>query len=155
MASRYTVVANGALTGGVARTVADLITGATRPTIITAAHISFDGVTASAVPGVVDFCTSTQATAGTTTAFTPVLVRGQTSDVALATAGINYTAEPTVLGVAYTWFVSPLTGLVIPYPLGREPEGVSAASTARKGWALRLNFAAAVNYRAVIEFEEG
>jgi hypothetical protein len=57
--------------------------------------------------------------------------------------------------VLKTYMVPPSTGLVIQYPLGREPLITGAGSTA-KGFAIRANrgVGAAINADANIEFEE-
>ena len=92
-----------------------------------------------------------QATSGTSTAGTLTQLRGRTTTVG-ATAGINYSAEPTVLTAIKQWLVTPYGGnLVIQFPLGREPE---ADATTNKGIAIRVTAPAAVNVRAYAEFEQ-
>lgn len=117
--------------------------------------ISFDGVTASAVPVLVEIGTSTQAGAGTgaASAPTPVLVRGRATGGSAPTEAHNYTAEPTVQTVLRQWLVSPNGGLfVYPLPLGREIECDSSAGTA-KALFCRVTSAATVNSRCYFEVE--
>lgn len=143
-----------ALAAATAKTVAAITAGATRVPTLTELAISFDGTSATAVPVLIELVAGTGATAGTSTAFTPLLVRGDPSETALATAGVNYTAEPTVLTPIKQWFVSPTSGLILQFPLGREVTGTAAASSARKVLGLRITAPAIVNVRAGLEFEE-
>lgn len=116
--------------------------------------ISFDGVTASAVPCLVELCQSTQATAGTAgTSTTPVQIRGRATSGSAPTAGYNYTAEPTALTKIKSWYVSPNGGLFIyPVPLGREIECDSSAGTIR-ALAIRITPSATVNVHGYMEVE--
>jgi hypothetical protein len=69
-----------------------------------------------------------------------------------ATAGVNYTVEPTVLTATRQWLVTPNAGLyTIQFPLGREPE---ADATTIKGLAVRVTAPAVVNVRGYVEFEQ-
>lgn len=154
MATGFTVTATGALVAATAKSAASVTSAATRGATLTALDVSFDGVSASAVPVKVELCASTQATAGTSTAFTPLLLRGDPAEAAQSAAGVNYTAEPTVLTVLRTWYVSPTSGMGVQFPLGREVVGTAAAGSARKALVLRLTAPAAVNYAAALEFEE-
>lgn len=119
------------------------------------AAISFDGVTASAVPVLVELCTTTNAGAGTPAASppTPVQVRGAVTGGSAPTVTHNFTVEPTVLVQVRQWLVSPNGGLfVYPLPLGREIEALASAG-AIKGLALRVTSAATVNARCYMEVE--
>lgn len=140
-----------ALSAATAKTIVNIIPATGRTATIVEVGVSFDGVTASAVPVLVELCSSSQATAGTSTAGTLVQLRGRATTVGV-TAGINYSAEPTALTVLKQWLVTPYGGnLVVQFPLGREPE---ADATTNKGIALRLTAPAAVNARAYVEFEQ-
>ena len=140
-----------ALTAATAKTIINIIPSTGRTATIVEFGVSFDGVTASAVPVLVELCSSTQATSGTSTAGTLTQLRGRTTTVG-ATAGINYSAEPTVLTAIKQWLVTPYGGnLVIQFPLGREPE---ADATTNKGIAIRVTAPAAVNVRAYAEVEQ-
>lgn len=117
--------------------------------------ISFDGVTASAVPVLVEIGTGTQAVAGTGAASppTPVQVRGRTTTGQAPTSAHNFTAEPTVQTVLRQWLISPNGGLfVYPLPLGREIECDSSGGTAKALFA-RVTGAATVNSRCYMEVE--
>ena len=142
-----------ALVGATAKTVVNLIAAATKSALVTEFSISFDGVTASAVPVLVDLGYSTQATAGTPgTSPTPTQIRGR--GTAALTAAVDYSAEPTALTAFKHWLVTPNGGLlVIQFPLGRESQGDLSGGT-NKAQFLRGNAPANVNCRAYMEFEE-
>jgi hypothetical protein len=111
--------------------------------------IGFDGVTASAIPGLVELCRSTQAGAGTsTTAGTPTQVGGTTITPGF-TAQYAYTVEPTVLTVVRSWLITPTSSeFTYDFPLGDEPDTpVSGA------FILRCTFPAIVNCRAGMTYE--
>ncbi len=113
--------------------------------------VSFDGVTATAVPVLVEICHSTQATAGTASTPTIRQIRGATRTVQ-ATAASQYTVEPTVLTVLKDYLVRADGGLiVIQFPLGREVE----QNTTLDGLCIRATAPAAVNGRASMEIENG
>ena len=148
----YTVetTADVALTATTAKTILSVINGANSIIRIAEIGVSFDSVTAAAEPVTVELCSTTQATAGTTTAQTPVQIRGPTRTVQ-ATGARNYSAEPTVLTVWKRWLVHPQTGIVIQFPLGREPEQVTTADAI----CIRCTAPATVNAQAYLEFCEG
>lgn len=148
----YTVesTADIALSAATAKTVLSVINAANSLIRITEIGASFDGVSSTAEPVTVELCSSTQATAGTSTSHTIVQCRGPTRTVQ-ATGARNYTAEPTTLTVLKRWLVHPQTGFVIQFPLGREPEQVTTADAL----ALRCTAPATVNFQGYIEFEEG
>lgn len=142
-----------ALVAATAKTLLNIIAGANDAPIPTQFSISFDGVTASAVPVNVEPSYSTQATAGTPgSSPTPTLVRGK--GAAGSTAGVDYTAEPTVLTPFDHWLITPNGGLfVVQFPLGRETQGDLSGGT-NKAIAYRATAPANVNVRAGVEFEE-
>ena len=134
-----------------AKTALLLTASANRILTVVEFGVSFDGVTASAVPVLVETVSGTAATAGTSTAATAVQIRGRPIAVG-ATAGVNYTAEPTVLTRQKSWLVTPNGGvLVVQFPLGREPE---CEATTLKTWGIRITAPATVNYRCYAEFEQ-
>ena len=108
--------------------------------------ITFDGVTASAVPALVEIVSTTAATAGTPTGTPTVTQWGsnlrQTGTA--PTAGGRYSAEPTTLVRLAAWYVPPTSGYVEQYPLGREPVADSSGGTI-KGLGIRINVSANVN----------
>lgn len=145
-----------AVTSG-AKTLLNLISPASAaPPTLVEFGVSFDGVTSSAVPALVELCMSTQATAGTPgTVGTITQIRGYGGASAQATVSGQYTAEPTVLTAVKQWFVPAFMGLfTIQFPLGREAIGFDTASTSGKGIALRVSAPAAVNVRGYIEWDE-
>lgn len=143
-----------AMTTG-AKTVLNIIAGANQPVSLIAFTISFDGVTASAVPATVDVCQSTQAGAGTA-GVTPTVVQtaGRTI-LAQVTAGANYTAEPTTLTAIETFYVPQFMGLYsYQYPLGQEPDSDLSGGTV-KAIAIRANVTANVNCLVTARFGIG
>lgn len=118
------------------------------------AAVSFDGVTASAIPVYMELCQSTQAGAGTGgTAPTIAQVRGVATGGQAPTASGSHSVEPTVLTRIRSWYVTPNGGLLVyPLPLGREVECHSSGGTI-KALALRSTPAAAVNLQAYMEVE--
>jgi hypothetical protein len=152
MSAGYVAETNGdvALSAATAKTILNVINAANSLIRLTELGVSFDGTSSSAEPVTVELCSSTQATAGTSTSHTIVQCRGPTRTVQ-ATAARNYTAEPTVLTVIRRWLVHPQTGIVVQFPLGREPEQVTTAD----GLCIRCTAPAAVNAQAYLEFEEG
>jgi len=114
-------------------------------------RLAFDGVTASAVPALVELCYATFATNAPGTASTSVTVR-QTYGRAITagfTAAKNWTTEPTVLTAIDEWLLTPAGGLVIyDFPLGDTPD-----SDVSDGFVLRVTAPAAVNLRATLHFE--
>ncbi|HMV67849.1 MAG TPA: hypothetical protein PKA64_13450 [Myxococcota bacterium] len=111
-------------------------------------EISFDGATSTAVPALIELCSLTGATAGTSTAVTVQQVAGSTITAGF-TAGTNYTAEPTVL-TAFSAFTLPVYGGtgIVPFTPGQEPNSVVS-----QGFAIRVTAPAAVNARATAWFE--
>jgi hypothetical protein len=150
--ARNTVFA--ATTG--AKTVLNVIAGANQPIAIFEWGVSFDGVTASAVPATVELCQSTQAGAGTSAGSVPAIVQvGGRQITAQPTSGHNYTAEPTTLTPIEQKFVPQFMGVYEKqYPLGLEPDSDLSGGTV-KALALRVNVSAAVNVLAYIRFGIG
>lgn len=108
--------------------------------------ISFDGVTASAVPVDVELVQSTQAGAGTAgVSPTPAQARGRVTGGSAPTAGSNYTAEPTVLTSLNHFFITPNGGLFVEQ-FGEE-DGLECDSSAGtiKAIGLRITPPAIVN----------
>ena len=126
------------------------------PPVLVEFGVSFDGVTASAVPALVELCTSTNATAGTAGSVgTTNQIRGYPAVTAGSVVTGQYSAEPTVLNPVKHWYVPAFMGLLtIQFPLGREPMLLGTASTIMKGLAIRVSAPAAVNVRGYIEWDE-
>lgn len=138
-----------ALTAATAKTVLNVIAPAQFGIDLKKFRVAFDGVTASAVPVLVEVCISTQATAGTSTAGTVTQIYGR-SITAGFTAAYNYTAEPTALTVIETLpLLDPNKGLVMyDWPLGDSPD-----TAVSNGFCIRCTAPAAVNVRASMQFE--
>lgn len=153
MPARYTVETNGdiALSAATAKTILNWISGSNALSRVVELSVSFDGTSATAEPVTVELCSSTQATAGTSTSHT-IAQSGGPTRTAQGTAQRNYTAEPTVLTVLKRWLVRPDGGiLLVQFPLGREPEQITTAD----GLCLRCTAPATVNVQGYMEVEEG
>jgi hypothetical protein len=144
-----------AMTTG-AKTVLNVIAGANQPVVILEWGISFDGVTATAVPATVELCQSTQATAGTSAGSVPAIVQvGGRAITAQPTSGHNYTAEPTALTVIEQFFVPQFMGVFVKqYPMGLEVDTDLSGGTV-KALAIRANVTANVNALAYVRFGIG
>jgi len=161
-ANGYVVMTGGTATAGAcalaaatAKTAVMVIAGATTAPSISEIGVSFDGVTSSAIPVLVELVESTQGAAGTTTAQTPIQTRGWPASASVSTAGQTYTAEPTTLTVARKWLLSPNGGLaIIQFPMGKEPTGQITAAAPGKGLGVRLTAPAIVNVHVSVEFDE-
>lgn len=137
-----------ALTAATAKTALNVIAPAQFGVDLKKFRVSFDGVTATAVPVLVELCVSTQAGAGTSTGGTVNQVYGRSITVGF-TSAYNYTAEPTALTVLEHWLLDPNKGLVIyDFPLGDTPD-----TAVSNGICLRCTAPAAVNVRAAMWFE--
>lgn len=114
-------------------------------------EVGFDGVTASAVPVLVEFCYCTFATnaPGTnSTSVTPLQNYGRVLAHG-TTAAKTWTAEPTVVSVIDEMLLTPNGGLVkYDWPLGRTPDCALA-----EGFVIRCTAPAIVNVRASIDWE--
>jgi len=114
-------------------------------------RVSFDGVTASAVPVFVELVYSTWATnaPGTnSTSVTPHQEYGRTIAHG-TTAAAGWSSEPTVLTVLESYLLTPNGGTVLyDWPLGDTPD-----SNTGEGFGIRCTAPATVNVRASIVFE--
>jgi len=113
--------------------------------------VAFDGVTASAVPVLIEVCYATFATNAPGTASTSATVDQQYGRVTTAgfTAAKNWTTEPTVLTPFREFLLTPAGGLVFyDWPLGDTPD-----SAVSQGFVIRCNAPAVVNVRATLDFE--
>ena len=149
----YSATTEGAV--AVAAATAESVIGFTAPAQFGADlkkfRIGFDGVTASAIPTLIELCYATFATNAPGTASTSVTVRQVYGRVITAgfTAAKNWTTEPTVLTAIDEWLLTPAGGLVIyDFPLGDTPD-----SDVSDGFVLRVTAPAAVNLRAALWFE--
>lgn len=137
-----------ALTAATAKTVLSVVAPASFGINWLRYEISFDGATSTAVPALIQLCTHTAATAGTSTAVTALQVGG-TVIASGVTAATNFTAEPTVL-TPFDSFTLPVYGGtgIVPFTPGQEPNSVVS-----QGFAIRVTAPAAVNCTATIWFE--
>jgi hypothetical protein len=154
--SGYTITTGGtvALATGTAKSVLGVKSGAT-----TANHgvdlkkfrVGFDGVTASAVPVLIEVCLCTfgaQPPGTSSTSVTPLQVYGRTASTGFSAAK-NWTTEPTTITVVEEFLLTPNGGLLVyDWPLGDSPD-----SPLGEGFVLRCTAPAAVNLRAAMWFE--
>jgi hypothetical protein len=148
----YTVESNGdiALSAATTKSVLSVVTAANAPVKIVEIGVSFDGTSSTAEPVTVELCSSTEATAGTSTSHT-IAQTGGVPRTAQASGKRNFTVEPTTLTVLKRWLVHPQAGMVLQFPLGREP----MQTTTSDAIVLRCTAPAAVNFQGYLEFEEG
>lgn len=135
-----------ALVAATAKSVLSVIAPAQFGVDLKKIRLGFDGVTASAIPVLVELVAFT--TDGTGTSGTVNQVYGR-SITAGFTSKYNYSVEPTTATVVDRWSLTPNGGLVIyDWPLGDTPD--TAVSNL---FALRLTAPAAVNVNASMWFE--
>jgi hypothetical protein len=136
-----------ALVAATAKTVVEGVVDASGPPPEwIALNISFDGVTATAVPVLVEFCT--YAATGTGTAATPRRL-GAAIGVARSTWKTGDTTEPSTAVVFDSLWLPPTGPFLYQWPLGREL--LHPTSTVQ---GIRLTAPAAVNCRLSLTFEE-
>jgi len=115
-------------------------------------EVAFDGVTASAVPVLIEVMYSTWASNSPGTNSTSTTVRQIYGRVLTAgfTAGKTWTTEPTTLTVMGKEFLlTPNAGVfAYQYPLGQEPDCALA-----EGFVIRCNAPAGVSIRAAMTLE--
>lgn len=114
-------------------------------------RVGFDGVTASAVPVLIELCAATFATNAPGTNSTSTTVRqdyGRLAGTGFTTAK-NWTTEPTVLTVLEEILLTPNGGTVLyDWPLGSSPD-----SALGEGFVIRCTAPATVNVRSTLWFE--
>lgn len=146
-----TTQADVALAAATAKSVIGVTAPAQFGVDLTKFRIGFTGITAGAVPGLIEVCAATFATNAPGTNSTSATVQQDygRSITAGFTAAYNWTTEPTVLTVIDSWPLTPTGGLVLyDYPLGTSPDNAVSA-----GFVIRCTFAAIVNLRATLHFE--
>lgn len=150
--SLYAATAESAAIPNTLATILEVNPPASRTATITEVSITFSGVSSTDIPVLIQLVEVT-ATSAAGTGVTPASQRDNQA-AAGATAKKLPASEGTVT-VLKTYMVPPSSGLVIQFPLGREPQIVGAASTA-KGYAVRANrgAGAAINADVNIEWEE-
>lgn len=149
--ARYVVnVGPVALLATAVQTIAQLITGAKQAKLIEA-HVSFNGISASDVPVVVDVLRQT--TAGTATGAQVPLKDDPADGAALLTYAKTVTVEPTAGDILRSWYVTPNGGLfVLPLPVG----GIVIPSGGGSGGRLSIRATAPANVSTIVDlvFEE-
>lgn len=111
--------------------------------------VSFDGVSSTAEPVRVRLLRQT--TDGTGTGASEVKWDPDNAAAVQVTAFHTFTAEPTAGDVLAEYHCHPQSGIVVQYPLGREP-ALGAAATSRIG--IDVFAPAAVNCTAYMVWEE-
>jgi hypothetical protein len=152
----YGATAEAAAVPNTMATILEVNPPANRKAIITEMSITFSGISATDVPVLVQLVEVTAASAaGTAVTPAPLKDYGGSVGFVAATAAKKLPATEGTVVVLKTYMVPPSSGLVIQYPLGREPEIVGAAAAA-KGFAIRANrgAGAVINCDANIEFDE-
>jgi hypothetical protein len=142
-----------ALGAGVAKSVLGVKGGAAFGVDWIGYRIGFDGVTASAVPVLVELCYCTWATnsPGTNSASTTIDTLYGRAVASGMTAAKTWTTEPTVVTPFDEFLLTPNGGLVVKdFPRDRTPDSALA-----EGFLIRCNAPAAVNLRASMFFERG
>lgn len=152
MSALFAATAESATVPNTLATILEVNPPASRTATIVEASISFSGVSSTDVPVLVQLVEVT-ATSAAGTGVTPAPLRDLQGTVA-ASAKKLPASEGTVTVLA-TYMVPPSSGIVIQYPLNREPYVLGAASTA-KGFAIRANrgTGAAITCDANIAWEE-
>lgn len=142
---------NVALAANTAKSVIGVMAPAQFGVDLTKFRLSFDGVTASAVPVTVTlnyatFATNAPGTASTSITIQQVYGRSITTGF---TAAYGWTTEPTVLTAVDGWLLTPNGGTAIyDFPLGTTPD-----SAVSNGFVVTCNAPAVVNVRATMWFE--
>lgn len=153
MKAGYSVVTTAAvaLVGAAPKTILGVKSAADFGIDLKKYRVAFDGVTASAIPVLMELCYCTWATNGpgtNSTSRTPAQLYGRVIAHGV-TAASAWTAEPTVLTVIEEHLITPAGGLEIyDFPLGDTPD-----SAVSEGFALRLTAPATVSARAGLVFE--
>lgn len=149
----YSIVTGGAvaLAGATAKTILGAKAHANSGLQCTGFEVAFDGVTASAVPVLVElcYCTFGANPPGTnSTSVTPAQMYGRVLTAGF-TGAKTWTAEPTTITVLKEWLMAPDKGLIAyQFPLGQEPD-----TALGEGLALRLTAPAAVNVRGTMNVQ--
>lgn len=147
-APRYACTTESAvsLSAAVAKSIVGAKAHANSGLMVRGFTVGFDGVTASAVPVLVELCYATFATNGPGTNSTSTTARqmGGRALTAGFTSAKNWTSEPTVLTQVFPEVLLTPNGgvLVYDFPDGTEPDCALA-----EGFVLRCTAPATVNVR--------
>lgn len=136
-----------ALAAATAKTIVGVKAHANSGLLLQGCTVSFDGVTATAVPVLVELCYCTWATNGPGTNSTSTTPRQRNGRVLTAgfTSGKTWTTEPTALTVVGWEVLIPafMGGVVYDFPLSTELDCALA-----EGFAVRCTAPAIVNVRS-------
>lgn len=148
MSELYSVTAGAlAFAAATAKTGIEMATGATVTFRIASISFFFDN---SAVGNNAKCEIVRYTTTGTGTTYTPLKLNGEAQNkAAISTAKVNDTVEPGTPTVLETFWIPLSGGMVIPWPLGREPYQPVSGFV-----GLRVTSATAINGSQNIEFEE-
>lgn len=147
----YTGVTGGAiaLAAATAKSVLGAKAHANSGLLLCYTEIGFDGVTASAIPVLVELCYCTfgaNAPGTNSTSVTPLQKNGRVLTAGF-TMGKNWTTEPTTISVLDEKLLTPNGGLVIyDFVLGKEPD-----TALGEGFCIRCTAPAIVNLRGTME----
>lgn len=149
--SVYSATTNGELTCSTTtpKTILSLVNWSNGGFRIVEMGVSFAGTVATAEPVLVELMKSTEASAGTASTHSIERINGS-EKAAQVTAKYDFTAEPTVLTEVAQWLVHPQAGLIVQWPLGREPEMFDSADA----YVVRVTAPATVGCRAYLFWEE-
>lgn len=152
MASQFSITTEGeeALAAATAETVLALFGASVIKARIIEWGVSFDGISATAEPVRIRLLRLTADDGTRTTTVTEAAWRAD-SHAANCVGRHSYTAEPSKGDVLADYNVHPQTGIVIQYPLDREPEIDNVATV---GIAIEATAPAVVNAVAYIVWEE-
>lgn len=149
----YSITTGGAvaLSAATAKTILGVKAHANSGVQLKKFWVGFDGVTASAVPVLIEICYCTfgaNAPGTNSTSVTPAQEYGRVLTVG-ATAGKTWTTEPTTITVLEEFLLTPNSGLIgYQYPLGTEPD-----TALGEGLVIRCTAPATVNVRGTMSFE--
>lgn len=137
-----------ALAAATAKTCIGVKAHANSGLLLVSTRVAFDGVTASAIPVLVELCYCTWATNGPGTNSTSTTPRQQNGRTLAAgfTSGKTWSTEPTTITVIEDVLLTPNGGLVYyDFPLGTEWDCALG-----EGFAVRFTAPASVSTRAVM-----
>lgn len=138
-----------ALTAATAKTVLTIRSGATFGLDLRKVSVAFDGVTASAIPVLVELYYVTFSGLGTNTARTVTQTGGRVIASGM-TGASNYTVEPTAITVLKQYLLTPNGGLVIEE---FAPDNGWDCGLA-EGFGVRCTAPAAVNVVATLDAQK-
>ena len=134
-------------------------TGTTRRFELNEIGVSFNGISATAVPVIVRLVRTTVAPVGGGTITQAATPLDSSAPGSLCTAympttaspGVYATTAPTVGVTLRTWYVPPTSGIVIQFPLGQEPKFPAVAGA---GYGIQCNAPAIVAVNSYMSWTE-